>query len=84
MDVQVITYDGHRANEKPKAVVWNGERLDVIDIEDRWIVTGVERTSKVIYGFVVRCQGGARFRLEYNKEDNWSAELLPGPRGVRG
>ena len=68
--------------ERPSAVVLNGERLEVIEIEDRWISTGVDPASAVVRGFIVRCRGGARFRLIYNDEWGWKGELLPGPRSI--
>jgi hypothetical protein len=63
-------------------VVLNGERLEVRDIENRWVETGVDTTSDVIRAFVVRCKGGARFKLTHSDRAGWRGELLPGPRSV--
>lgn len=83
-DIVVVTHDGVRASERPKAVILDGDRLDVVEVERAWIETGVETTSDVIHGFVVRCFGGARFRLLYSDRYGWKSRLLPGPRLVRG
>ncbi len=79
-DIQVITHDGCRANERPKAVVFKGERLDVEEVEESWIETGIDRTSDVSYGFLVRCKGGARFRLVFVDNAGWSGAIIKGPR----
>ncbi len=79
-EIEVITHDGYRANERPKEVVYNGERLFVTEVEEAWIETGVKRTDDVCYGFLVRCHGGARFRLLHVEHKGWRGELLSGPR----
>lgn len=79
MEIRVITYDGYRADEQPKAIEVSGSRLNILEIEDRWIATGVESDSEVLRGFIVRCLGGARFRLEHGTQSGWKGELLAGP-----
>ncbi len=81
-EIRVIAYSGRRAEERPAAVILDGERLDVQHIEDSWISSGVDSTAEVFYVFIVRCRGGARFRLAHGDESGWRAELLPGPRIV--
>jgi len=79
-DIQVISYDGHRARVRPRAVIFEGQRLEVKEIEDSSISTGIELKSPVQYRFVVRCYGGARFKLIYVDRDGWQAEMLPSLR----
>lgn len=79
---RVITHDAYRAHQRPVAVIFEGERFDVLEIENSWIATGVETTSPVRRGFVVRCRGGARFELVHTDERGWNVKLLPGPRLV--
>jgi hypothetical protein len=81
-EIVVVSYDGHRLGERPRAVVLNGERLEIRDIENRWVETGVDYKSDVIRAFVVRCKGGARFKLIHSDRTGWRGELLPGPRSV--
>lgn len=81
---RVITHDGHRADERPMAVVIGGERLDILRIEDTWMAAGVDEAAPVRRGFVVRCRGGARFRLVLTEGAGWEVTVLPGPRLVPG
>ncbi len=82
-EIQIIAYDGHRAGVRPKAVIGEDGRRDVLDIERAWVETGVDPQSPVSHGFIVRCEGGGRYRVLHHSETGWSAELLPGPRAVR-
>ena len=82
-DTRVITHDAYRADQRPVAVIHEGERFDVLEIEDSWIATGVETTSPVRRGFKVRCRGGARFELVHTDGEGWSVEPVPGPRLVK-
>ena len=34
--LQVIAYAGHRGEQEPRTLVIDGERLDVLGIDDRW------------------------------------------------
>jgi hypothetical protein len=80
---RVITHDGYRANQTPVAVIFDEERYDISAIEDSWISTGVDPASEVCYGYVVKCRGGSRFRVEHTEKKGWRVEILPGPRLVR-
>ena len=81
--LQVRTRDGYRGDERPAVVLLDGEPYRVIDIEDAWIMTGVETDAEVQRGFVVRCEGGSRFRLVHSEERGWRGERLPGPHMVK-
>jgi hypothetical protein len=78
--IRVIAHDGYKANERPAAVVLDGERLEVREIEDSWIAAGVDPKTEITRGFVVRCDRGIRFRLKHCDERGWIGEVLPGPR----
>jgi len=79
---RVVTHDAYRANQRPVAVVLGERRHDVLAIERSWIAAGVETTSEVRRGFLVRCRGGARFELVHTDAGGWRVEELPGPRLV--
>jgi hypothetical protein len=79
---RVITHDAFRGDQRPVAVIFEGARFDVIEIEDSYIATGVETTAPVRRGFAVRCRGGARFKLVHTDGNGWSVESVPGPRLV--
>ena len=74
---RVLTFDSSKAYERPITVIHEGIRYDITEIEDRWIATGVEASSPVFSGFVVRCRGGARFKLEHNPHTGWRVAELP-------
>lgn len=78
--IRVVTFDSHRGDGTPIAVIEGGARLEVVAIERAWIATGVATDAPVRRGFEVRCRGGARFRLVNTVGDGWRGEPLPGPR----
>jgi hypothetical protein len=82
MDDRVITYDGHRAFERPKTVVFDGNRHEVVSSESLFISTGVETDSHVKRGFMVRCEGGARFKLVLTEGVGWEITPIAGPKLV--
>ena len=79
MDDSVITYDGHRAFERPDAVIFKGKRHEVASSESLFISTGVETDSPVKRGFMVRCEGGARFKLVLTEGIGWEITPIAGP-----
>jgi len=80
---RVITFDGHRAFDRPVAVVHGGARLEVVACVSLYISTGVEPASPVRRGFEVRCAGGRRFRLILTEGVGWEIIPLPGPSAVK-
>ncbi len=78
--IRVIAYCGYRGDERPAAVVLDGERLEVTDIEDSWIAAGIDPRDEVRRGFVVRCLGGVRLRIICRDDTGWTGEIIPGPR----
>ena len=81
-DARVITHDSTRVGERPIVVVVDDTELEIREIEDRWISTGVDTSAPVIRGYIVRCQGGARFKLEHSSTNGWKITILPGPKLV--
>ncbi len=78
--VQVECYAGFRYPERPRIIVWHGERLEV---------TTVERRSRTPSGLVfrVRTADGRRFFLEYDEgkgegKGEWTGEELPSLAGA--
>ena len=80
--LRIIPYDGHRSGVKPMKIIDEKHTRDILEIEQSWVETGVELESPIIHGFVVRCIGGARYRIIHHSEDGWFASELPGPRIV--
>jgi hypothetical protein len=68
----VECYSGHTYAQEPRAVIWEGRRQPVAEIEARWRTP----TGPV---FRVRTESGNRFELDYHEsEDRWSITKLPG------
>ena len=59
MPLQVIAYCGYRGEQEPRAVIVDGERHEVIAIDDRWIEPGARF-------FRVRTSGDRRLLLRYD------------------
>ena len=82
VQIEVVTFDGYRADERPSAVILDGRRLDVLEVERSWVESGTESTSEVFRGVVVRCRGGERFRLVFSERQGWKAEMLQSPKAI--
>jgi len=64
--VTVECYAGYRYPERPRAFLWEGERLDVAEIERQW-------RTPAGPAFRVRASDGRRFTLAYDEAaDAWS------------
>lgn len=75
----VLTYDGHRAVQRPRIVIFEGVNYEVTECESLYISTGIRSDSPVKRGFHVRCQGGRQFKLELTEGIGWQIDPLPGP-----
>jgi hypothetical protein len=68
--VEVECYSGHTYAQEPRAVVWEGRRYIVTEVEARW------RTPDGP-AFHVRTEPEESFELHYHElEDTWSVRLL--------
>ena len=66
----VECYAGHRYPERPRAFLWEGERVLVEEVERSW------RTPAGPV-FRVRTFGGRRFTLAYDEAaDHWDVQLV--------
>ena len=64
--VDVVCYSGSRGDEEPRAFVLDGERIDVVGINKRWMEPGVRC-------FEVRAPDGNRYTLRHEEEvDAWT------------
>ena len=81
-EIRVQAYAGYRGNERPIAVLYGDKKLQVVDIIDSWISTGVNTKDAVEFGYLVRCSGGQRFKLIFSEEAGWTGDEIPGPRAV--
>jgi hypothetical protein len=71
MRATVECYAGHRYPERPRAFVWEGERVTVEEVERSW-------RTPAGPAFRVRSADGRRFTLAYDEAaDGWDVRLLP-------
>jgi hypothetical protein len=67
----VECYSGHTYAQEPRALVWEGQRYIVVQVEARW------RTPEGP-AFRVRTEAGERFDLHHHElEDRWAIADLP-------
>ncbi len=70
MNHRVWTYSGYEYAERPRALSWDGERLEIIEVLDRWRTPGKK-------GFRVRTSDKREFELVYEElAEEWSIELI--------
>lgn len=64
--IQVIAYAGYQGEQEPRAIIFEGERLEVLGIADRWY----DPAGKY---FKVRAADGALYLLRCDAETHdWS------------
>ncbi len=71
--VEVECYSGYRAHERPRVVIRDGERLEVVEVIDRWYEGDPVGTRPALDYFKVRCADGSELLLRYNALfDTWA------------
>jgi len=72
--VEVIAYSGHRGEEIPRAFKCRGTKVEVAEIQSRWIEEGVgDRKTK--RGFRLRGTDSITYTLIYDEETReWFCE----------
>lgn len=74
--VQVESYSGYKGNERPAAFVYQGCRLEIVEIIDRWYEGGLEAHQPEIDYFKVKTKEGKVFLLRYlSLFDAWSVRV---------
>ena len=70
--VTVECYSGYKANERPVAFIFHGERLEISEILDRWYEGGIEPGRPIVDYFKVKAEGDV-YILRYTAEtETWS------------
>ncbi|MFH1138432.1 MAG: DUF6504 family protein [Pseudomonadota bacterium] len=71
--LEVEAYSGFKVNERPLAFFWEGRKIVVSEVLDRWFEGGrTERDQRLDY-FKVRTRDGEEYILRYNGLfDAWS------------
>lgn len=62
----VVAYSGYRAEQEPRALVIEGRRIEVREVEDRWL------DPRASY-FKVCCANGSTYLVRYDLDaQEWS------------
>ena len=70
--IQVESYSGYKANERPVAFIYQDKRWEISEIPDRWYEGGIEPERPVVDYFKVKAHGEV-FIIRYAAEtDEWS------------
>ena len=70
-DGTVECYAGRHYPDRPTAFQWEGERLEVVEVERNWRTQGIEYSNPVLYHYRVRTTAGY-FHLIYDSDrDAW-------------
>ncbi len=71
-ETQVECRSGYKINEYPLAFVFEGRRLEVAEIADRWYEGGLDPEKPVMNYFKVCLDDGRIFILKYSSHlDQW-------------
>jgi hypothetical protein len=71
--VQIESYSGYKANERPVAFIFQGNRWEISEILDRWYEGGVNPEQPIVDYFKVKTRNGNVFILRYEAEsEEWT------------
>ncbi|MCF7804054.1 MAG: cytoplasmic protein [Candidatus Marinimicrobia bacterium] len=74
--IQVETYSGYKADERPTSFILQGEAYTISEIEDRWYEGGRRAGRPTLRYFKVRTTSDHRFLLRYDPgRDVWGARI---------
>jgi hypothetical protein len=84
-NTSVECFSGYRINERPVAFTFQGQRLDVAEIIDRWYEGDIEAGLPEVNYFKVRTTKGDIFLLRYLLLPNsWSIRTYKDPASIIG
>ncbi len=73
VQIEVETYSGYKADERPTAFVHEGRRHEIADILDRWYQGGRSPRDQKLDYFKVRTMDGSVHILRHNPLfESWS------------
>jgi len=69
--IRVMAYSGHKGEESPRAFILGGRRIEVVEIQDRWIEEGIgDRATKRF--FMIKGSDGGTHKIFYDeKTSEW-------------
>ncbi len=66
--IEVLAYAGHRDEEEPRSFLLDGEKIQIEQIDKRWLEEGPDRGRKRF--FKVRARDGFSYTLFYDEESH--------------
>jgi hypothetical protein len=74
--VQVDGYSGYKANERPVVFTFQGRRLEILEILDRWYEGGMTPEAAVVDYYKVKTDDGNMFILRYETQSGqWAGRV---------
>jgi MFS family permease len=70
-EMHVHAYAGGRADETPRSVVWNGETLEVAQVERSW---HEDRGGRRLLSFQLRLADGRRIQVSHRDDEGWTLD----------
>jgi len=75
-EILVECYSGFKANERPVAFTYQGERREIQEIADRWYEGGLDSGRPIIDYFKIRTADVKVYFLRYESDsDIWSLRV---------
>ena len=65
--IKVIAYSGYRGEETPRAILLQGEKIEVVQILKRWTEEGFEKRAKKRF-FIVKGNDGILHKIYYDEK----------------
>jgi len=72
--IEVVTYSGYKADERPVSFLYGNIRYTIENIVDRWYEGGEIAGRKIIHYYKVDTERNEQFLLKHDPEvDRWEA-----------
>jgi hypothetical protein len=65
--IEVIAYSGYRGEETPRAIILQGEKIQVVQILKWWIEEGFEKRARKRF-FIVKGNDGIPYKIYYDEK----------------
>jgi hypothetical protein len=78
--IEVSTYSGFKADERPVSFIWRAQTYRIREIIDRWYEKGLKTDDPSLSYFKVRADNGRMYLIRYNSIfDGWAIVIPPQP-----
>jgi hypothetical protein len=71
--ITVECYAGYKANETPRAFIYQGRRYDILEVVDRWCEGGIKPGTPRLDYYKVKADDDRQYIIRYNHLfDKWA------------